>query len=158
MFSSRVRTCPRIFLQSNLLNVYNPKCPIVTTSAVLKDFYKVLGLSKDASQNEIKTAFYDLAMKCHPDVSNDSLKRGEFQDILEAYKVLSDPKQKDIYDAVGYTTKEHQHEEKPGQDDESMAGNLSKDDFFRKMFLMFKLSFALLFIPKLVIVIIYYLY
>jgi curved DNA-binding protein CbpA len=157
MFSLRCRTCPKMLLPSYLLHVYNPKHPIFTSSSLLKDFYKVLGLSKDASQNEIKTAFYDLAMKHHPDVCGDSLKRGEFQDILEAYKVLSDPKQKDIYDAAGYTTKESQHEEKHAQDDQSMAGNLSKDEFFRQMFFMFKLSFALVFIPKLVFLIIYYL-
>ena len=159
MFSFRGRACPKILLRYYLLDVCNSKCPLVTSSVLLKDFYKVLGLSKDASQKEIKTAFHDLAKKHDPDVSIDSTKREEFQDILEAYKVLSDEKLKKVYDAVGYTPNEHQHEEEfIKKHDDSMASNLSKDDFVRLMYVMFILSFAILFIPKLALCILYYLY
>ncbi|MDO5049253.1 MAG: DnaJ C-terminal domain-containing protein [Actinomycetaceae bacterium] len=66
-----------------------------------KDFYKALGVSKDADQAEIKKAYRKLARKYHPD-QNPGDKRAEerFKAVGEAYQVLSDPKQRQQYDAI----------------------------------------------------------
>ena len=67
-----------------------------------KDYYKVLGLSKGASEKEIKAAFRKLARKYHPDV-NPGNKEAEarFKEISEANEVLSDPDKRKKYDQLG---------------------------------------------------------
>jgi len=68
-----------------------------------RDYYEALGLSKDASDDEIKKAFRQLAKKFHPDV-NPGNKRAEerFKEINEAYEVLSDSDKKSRYDRYGH--------------------------------------------------------
>ncbi len=66
-----------------------------------KDFYKVLGVSPDASADEIKRAYRKLAQKYHPDANpNDPSAEEKFKDISEAYATLSDPEQRKEYDEV----------------------------------------------------------
>lgn len=66
-----------------------------------KDFYKVLGVSKDADERTIKKAYRKLARKYHPDQNKgDSSAERKFKDVGEAYAVLSDPKQRQQYDAI----------------------------------------------------------
>lgn len=66
------------------------------------DYYKVLGVSKEASLSEIKKAYRKLARKHHPDVNpNDSTAQEKFQQINEAYEVLSDAEKRKKYDAYG---------------------------------------------------------
>lgn len=67
-----------------------------------KDFYKILGVSKNSPDSEIKKAFRKLAMKYHPD-KNPGDKKAEdtFKQISEAYEVLSDPQKKQYYDRFG---------------------------------------------------------
>lgn len=66
-----------------------------------KDFYKILGVSKDASDADIKKAYRKLARKHHPD-QNQSTGGSDkmFKDISEAYSVLSDPEERQQYDAI----------------------------------------------------------
>ncbi len=67
-----------------------------------KDYYKILGVDKNASQEDIKKAYRKLAMKYHPDHSSGSKENEEkFKEISEAYAVLSDPEKRKQYDTYG---------------------------------------------------------
>lgn len=67
-----------------------------------KDYYKLLGLDRKASKEEIKRGFRKMARKYHPDVNPDEPKTGEkFKEINEAYTILSDDKKKEMYDKFG---------------------------------------------------------
>jgi len=67
-----------------------------------KDYYKVLGVAKGASAEEIKKAYRKLALKYHPDRNKgDKQAEDKFKEINEAYAVLSDPKKKQEYDTYG---------------------------------------------------------
>ena len=66
-----------------------------------KDFYAVLGVTKDADATAIKKAYRVLAKKYHPDRNPDDAAAAErFKEIGEAYAVLSDPKERQQYDAI----------------------------------------------------------
>lgn len=65
-----------------------------------KDFYKVLGVSKDASDDEIKKAYRKLARQYHPDVNKTKDAEEKFKDISEAYDVLSNKDNRRKYDAI----------------------------------------------------------
>ena len=65
-----------------------------------KDFYKVLGVGQDASQDEINKAYRKLARKYHPDLNHDPSAVEKFKDISEAYDVLSNADQRKKYDAI----------------------------------------------------------
>jgi curved DNA-binding protein len=67
-----------------------------------KDYYEILGVSRDADQKEIKRAFRRLARKYHPDVNpEDEHAEERFKEINEAYEVLSDPEKRRKYDQLG---------------------------------------------------------
>ena len=67
-----------------------------------KDYYKVLGITKGVSKEEIKRAFRKMARKYHPDVNPDEPKTGEkFKEINEAYSILNDDKKREMYDKFG---------------------------------------------------------
>lgn len=66
-----------------------------------KDYYETLGVSKDASDAEIKSAFRKLAKKYHPDVNKEPDAETKFKEIGEAYSVLSDPQKRKTYDQFG---------------------------------------------------------
>jgi molecular chaperone DnaJ len=66
-----------------------------------KDFYKILGVAKDASDADIKKAYRKLARQYHPDTnSGEAAAEKKFKDISEAYSVLSDPDERQQYDAI----------------------------------------------------------
>lgn len=66
-----------------------------------KDYYKILGLSKGASDDDIKKAYRKLALKYHPDKNKAPGAEERFKEVAEAYEVLSDKKKRDIYDMHG---------------------------------------------------------
>ncbi|WP_352404978.1 J domain-containing protein [Sporanaerobacter acetigenes] len=67
-----------------------------------RDYYKILGVDKSATQDEIKSAYRKLAKKYHPDLNNGDEKAQEkFKDINEAYEVLGDEQKRKKYDAFG---------------------------------------------------------
>jgi curved DNA-binding protein len=67
-----------------------------------KDYYETLGVSRDADEKEIRRAFRRLARQYHPDVNpNDPQATERFQEINEAYEVLSDPEKRAKYDQLG---------------------------------------------------------
>jgi len=68
----------------------------------MADFYKTLGVGRDASDTEVKTAYRKLAMTYHPDRNNGSKEAEEkFKEITEAYDVLRDPDKRSLYDRYG---------------------------------------------------------
>ena len=68
-----------------------------------KDYYKILEIEEDASEEEIKLAYRRLAKKYHPDLNKtDPNAKEKFIELHEAYDTLSDPQRKKIYDQIGY--------------------------------------------------------
>jgi len=65
-----------------------------------KDYYKVMGLERTASQDEIKRAYRRLAKKYHPDVSKESDAEAHFKEVGEAYEVLKDPEKRAAFDSL----------------------------------------------------------
>ncbi len=66
-----------------------------------KDYYKIMGVARDASADDIKRAHRKLARKFHPDVSKEKNAEARFKDIGEAYEVLKDPEKRAAYDQLG---------------------------------------------------------
>jgi len=66
-----------------------------------KDYYKILGIAKGASDDEIKKAYRKMALKYHPDKNKEPSAEAKFKEIAEAYDVLSDSKKKEIFDKYG---------------------------------------------------------
>jgi curved DNA-binding protein len=66
-----------------------------------KDYYEMMGVARDATQDEIKRAYRKLARKYHPDVSKESNAEERFKSLGEAYEVLKDPEKRAAYDQLG---------------------------------------------------------
>jgi curved DNA-binding protein len=66
-----------------------------------KDYYEIMGVKRDASQDEIKRAYRKLARKYHPDVSMEADADARFKEVGEAYEVLKDPEKRAAYDQLG---------------------------------------------------------
>lgn len=66
-----------------------------------KDYYKILGIERTATADDIKRAYRKLARKYHPDVSKEPAAEARFKEIGEAYKVLQDPEKRAAYDQLG---------------------------------------------------------
>src|SRR5437868_9466374 len=103
-----------------------------------KDYYQILGVNKNSSDEEIKKAYRKLARKLHPDLNpNDKEAHKKFQEINEANEVLSDPDKRKKYDKYG---KDWQHSEQfekarqqqrpfGGQEEYSFSGGTGDEDF-----------------------------
>jgi curved DNA-binding protein len=108
-----------------------------------KDYYDILGVSRQATQEEIKQAYRKLARKYHPDVSKETDADSKFQELGEAYEVLQDPEKRTAYDKFGKDWKNGQDFEPPPNWDAgfefSGAGYTGGDDrgysdFFENLF------------------------
>lgn len=69
--------------------------------AKLRDLYEILGVSRDATQDEIKRAYRRLAREHHPDVNSDPAAEDRFKEVAAAYEILSDPEKRQQYDLYG---------------------------------------------------------
>ena len=67
-----------------------------------RDYYEILGVSRDASPEDLKSAFRRLARQYHPDVSTSADAEERFKEVNEAYGVLSDPDKRAAYDRFGH--------------------------------------------------------
>ncbi len=80
-----------------------------------KDYYKILGVSKDASDKDIKAAYRKLARKLHPDVNpNDKNAEQQFKEVNEAYEVLGDAEKRKKYDSLGANWKDYEQYQRAG--------------------------------------------
>lgn len=88
-----------------------------------KDYYSILGVSKTASQADIKKAYRALAKKYHPDKNKgDKAAEDRFKDISEAYEVLGDENKRKQYDQLGANWRQYQNAGGPGRGYQSYGG------------------------------------
>ena len=66
-----------------------------------KDYYEILGVDREATQDDVKRAYRRLARKYHPDVSKEADAEERFKEVGEAYEVLKDPEKRAAYDQLG---------------------------------------------------------
>jgi curved DNA-binding protein len=110
-----------------------------------KDYYEILGLKRDATPEQIKSAYRKLARKYHPDVSKEADAEVRFKEMGEAYKVLKDPESRASYDKLGANWKNGQDFQPPpeaggGFEFRSNGGSagfgegMDFSDFFEQMF------------------------
>jgi len=107
-----------------------------------QDYYKIMGVERDASDNEIKKNYRRLAKKYHPDVSKDPKAEEKFKSVGEAYEVLKDPEKRAAYDQLGENWKAGQQFNPPpgyeGFDFNSggftQGGSSQFSDFFQSIF------------------------
>lgn len=97
-----------------------------------KDYYQILNIEKNSSDEEIKKAYRKLAVKWHPDKNPDNKDQAEkqFKLVSEAYAVLSDPKKKSVYDSYGSAGLEQQQNGMPSGFSSGIDPNIIFRNFF----------------------------
>jgi len=109
-----------------------------------KDYYKIMGVARDATPDELKKAHRKLARKYHPDVSKEKNAEARFKEIAEAYEVLRDPEKRAAYDRLGANWQAGQEfrpppgwqarEQAEGRGFFGEAGGFDHSDFFDAIF------------------------
>ncbi|MDP3268356.1 MAG: DnaJ C-terminal domain-containing protein [Legionella sp.] len=104
-----------------------------------KDYYKIMGVAKDASEKEIKTAYRKLARKYHPDISKEKNAEEQFKEMGEAYEVLHDPVKRAEYDQYlknrEFNQRAYQSTGTGGRShSQSYEGGQFDSDFFESLF------------------------
>ncbi|GFS55919.1 protein tumorous imaginal discs, mitochondrial [Trichonephila clavipes] len=109
-----------------------------------KDYYKILGIPRNASQKEIKKAYYDLAKKHHPDTNkSDPESESKFQEVSEAYEVLGDENKRQHYDQFGTAGGDFPGSESAGGfQGFSSSHTTDPYELFRNIFQGFRTGFA----------------
>lgn len=99
------------------------------------DYYKTLGVSRDAAAEEIKKSYRRLARKYHPDVSDEKDAEEKFKQVKEAYEVLKDPEKRKLYDQLGANWKQGQgFQPPPGWEYQPTGGGTSYQEFSQSEF------------------------
>ncbi|HZH06401.1 MAG TPA: DnaJ C-terminal domain-containing protein [Lautropia sp.] len=93
-----------------------------------KDYYAALGVERNATEKEIKTAYQRLARKFHPDVSKEAGAEERFKEIAEAYQTLKDPEKRAAYDELGRPRSEQDFQPPPGWSQKFSTGGQGFDD------------------------------
>ena len=102
-----------------------------------EDYYEVLGVSRNASKDEIKDAYRKLAMEYHPDRNKSPGAEEKFKEISEAYAVLSDDEKRQQYDTLGHTGFDQRYSSEDifrGADFDSIFRDMGFGDIFRTFF------------------------
>lgn len=113
-----------------------------------KDYYRIMGVGREASQEEIKRAYRKLARKYHPDISKEPDAERRFKEVGEAYEVLKDPEKRAAYDQLGNSWQAGQEFRPPpgweryaetrhgnhGGFDEADVSGFGFSDFFENLF------------------------
>ena len=93
-----------------------------------KDYYAILGLKRDATADDIKTAYRRLARKYHPDVSKEKDAEEKFKEMAEAYETLKDPEKRAAYDQLGSYTPGQEFRPSPDWGEHFARGQGGFDD------------------------------
>jgi curved DNA-binding protein len=104
-----------------------------------KDYYKVMGVARDATEAQIKQAYRKLARKYHPDVSKEKDAEARFKEVGEAYEVLKNAEKRAAYDQLGQHRPGEQFRPPPNWDSGfefsgAGSGNSAYSDFFESLF------------------------
>ena len=100
-----------------------------------KDYYQVLGLTKAATQDDIKRVYRKLARKYHPDISKEANAEEQFKEVGEAYEVLKDPEKRAAYDQLGEDLKAQRDFRPPPNGAAGTTGQSAEfDDFLANLF------------------------
>ncbi len=99
-----------------------------------KDYYKVLGLTKEATQDDIKRVYRKLARKYHPDISKEANAEEQFKEVGEAYEVLKDSEKRAAYDQLGEDLKAQRDVRPPPSGAAGTGQSADFDDFLANLF------------------------